>query len=121
MDDRRLEVQIGQLLRAGVLLAAAVVLAGGVFYLAQFHAAMVDFHTFSEESASLRNVGGIAVSAFHLHSSAVIQFGLLLLIATPVARVIFAIIGFYLERDRTYVVVSAIVLAVLVFSLMRAT
>jgi uncharacterized membrane protein len=121
MDDQRLEILIGKLLRAGVLLAAAVVFAGGVFYLAQFHSARIDFHTFNEESASLRHVGGIVASAFHLHSEGLIQLGLLLLIATPVARVAFAIVGFYLERDRMYAIVSLIVLAVLVFSLMHAT
>lgn len=121
MDDRRLEDLIGNLLRAGVLLAAAVVFAGGVFYLAQNHAAKVDFHTFTEESASLRTVGGIFRSAFQLHSRGVIQLGMLLLIATPVARVIFAAVGFYLERDRMYTIVSLIVLAVLTISLLHAT
>jgi len=121
MDDRRLEILIGNLLRAGVLLAAAVVFAGGVFYLAQNHAAKVDFHSFTEESASLRTVGGIFRSAAHLRSRGLIQLGLLLLIATPVARVAFAVIGFHLERDRLYTVVSLIVLAVLTISLLHAT
>lgn len=121
MDDRRLELEIGQLLRAGVLLAAAVVLAGGIFYLVQFHGARVDYRTFSEESASLRTVGGIFTWAFHLRSRGLIQLGLLLLIATPVARVAFAVVGFYLERDRMYAIVSLIVLAVLMFSLLHAT
>jgi len=120
MDDRNLEIEMGTLLRAGVLLAAAVVLAGGVFYLAQNHAARIELNTFTVESVNLRMVGGIFQSAIHLHSLGIIQFGLLLLIATPVARVVFAIVGFYLERDRMYAIVSLIVLAVLVFSLMRA-
>ncbi|HWE85150.1 MAG TPA: DUF1634 domain-containing protein [Terracidiphilus sp.] len=121
MDDRRLEVLIGNLLRAGVLLAAAVVFAGGVFYLAQNHAAKVDFHTFAEESANLRTVGGIVYSAVQLRSSGLMQLGLLLLIATPVARVIFAVVGFHLEGDRMYTIVSLIVLAVLTISLLHAT
>lgn len=121
MDDRRIEDVIGNLLRAGVLLAAAVVFAGGVFYLAQNHGVKVDFRTFAEESASLRTVGGIFRSATHLQSRGLIQLGLLLLIATPVARVIFAVVGFYLERDRLYTIVSLIVLAVLTISLLHAT
>lgn len=121
MNDRKLEILIGKLLRAGVLLAAVVVFAGGVVYLARFHAAKVDFHTFTEENASLRTVGGILVSAFHLHGRGIIQLGLLLLIATPVARVAFAMVGFHLERDRMYTIVSAIVLAVLLASLLHAT
>ena len=121
MDDQRLESMIGQLLRAGVLLAAAVVLAGGALYLVQNHSARVDYHAFQMEGDELRTLPGIVRSAAHLHSEGLIQFGLLLLIATPVARVAFAAVGFYLERDRMYTIVSLIVLAVLVFSLLHAS
>ncbi len=121
MDDRRLEIIIGRLLRAGVLLAAAIVLAGGGLYLAQNYSATAHFHTFRMEGDDLRTLGGIARSAAHFHGAGLIQFGLLLLIATPVARVVFAAVGFHLERDRLYTIVSLIVLAVLVFSLMHAS
>ena len=47
----------------------------------------------------------------------IIQFGLLLLIATPVMRVAFTVISFMIQRDRVYVGVTLIVLAVLLFSL----
>jgi uncharacterized membrane protein len=47
-----------------------------------------------------------------------IQLGLLLLIATPIARVAFSIVGFAIERDRMYVVFTLIVLAILLFSLL---
>lgn len=120
MDDRRLEMIIGNLLRAGVLLAAAVVLAGGGLYLAQSHGLKTSYHHFVVEQAGLRNVAGIVSSAAHLNSEGLMQLGLLLLIATPVARVGMAGVGFLLERDRLYTVVCAIVLAVLLFSLMHA-
>ena len=48
-----------------------------------------------------------------------IQFGLLLLIATPVARVVLCVIGFARQRDRLYVVVSSVVLLVLIYSLSK--
>ena len=66
-------------------------------------------------------MSGIAKLAAQLNSEDIIQFSLLLLIATPVARVLMAAVGFYLERDRMYVVVSLIVLVALLFSLMCAT
>ena len=121
MDDRRLETIMGHLLRIGVLLAAGLVTIGALVYLAQHHGDHTSFHNFSEESADLRTVAGIVKLASHLNSLGLMQFGLLLLIATPVARVVFAVIGFALERDRLYVVVSAIVLAILVTSLLHAT
>lgn len=120
MDDNRLESMIGNLLRFGVLLAAAVVLIGGVAYLANHAAQPVSYKTFVPGPERLRTLGGIAGSAAHLDSEGLIQFGLLLLIATPVARVIFAAVGFSLERDRTYAVISLIVLAILIFSLLHA-
>lgn len=121
MDDRHLETIIGNLLRAGVLLAAAIVLAGGVLYLVQHHSDTLSYRTFAVESQSLRTLPGIVQSAGHLQSEGLIQFGLLLLIATPVARVAMAVIGFHLERDRLYEIVSLIVLAVLTFSLLHAS
>jgi uncharacterized membrane protein len=121
MDDRRLEIMIGNLLRFGVLLAAAIVFAGGALYLVQHHSDILNYRTFALESQSLRTLSGIVRSAVHLQSEGLIQFGLLLLIATPVARVAMAVVGFHLERDRLYEVVSLIVLAVLTFSLLHAS
>jgi uncharacterized membrane protein len=121
MDDRRLETMIGNLLRAGVLLAAAIVLAGGAVYLLQHHADKPTYRIFTLESQSLRSLPGIVHSAVHFQSEGLVQFGLLLLIATPVARVAVAVIGFHLERDRLYEVVSLIVLAILTFSLLHAS
>lgn len=120
MDDQRLEIIIGNLLRAGVLLAAAVVLAGAALYLLQHHHDRVNYHTFVAGPESIRTVSAITRSAAHLNSEGLMQFGLLLLIATPVARVLMAVVGFALERDRLYVVVSLIVLGVLLASLTRA-
>jgi uncharacterized membrane protein len=120
MDDRRLETNIGNLLRAGVLLSAATVFTGGVLYLSRHHADQVSYRQFVAGGAIVQSFRGVLQSAAHLNSQGLIQFGLLLLIATPVARVALAVIGFALERDRLYAVVSLIVLVILVLSLMRA-
>ena len=53
----------------------------------------------------------------HLHGKSIIQFGLLLLIATPIARVMFSVVGFAVERDYLYVALTLIVLGVLLYSL----
>jgi uncharacterized membrane protein len=119
-NDNRVEQIIGNLLRGGVLAAGLVVFLGGVLYLFRHGAAVPDYHVFRGEPADLRGVAGIVTDALSLTSRGVIQFGLLLLIATPVARVIFSLIAFVLERDRTYVVVTLIVLSVLMYSLTGA-
>ena len=118
--DERVERVIGGLLRWGVILAAAVVLAGGAVYLARHGSTVPEYRVFRGEPSYLRNVSGIMTDAVSWHSRGLIQFGLLLLIAVPVARVAFSVVAFALQRDRTYVVVTLIVLAVLLFSLTRA-
>ncbi len=115
--DRRMDVIIGNLLRSGVLLSALVVLFGGVVYLARHGRSPTDYRVFRGEPPDLRSVGGILRGALALRGRGIIQLGLLLLIATPVARVAFSIFGFAEERDHTYVVVSSIVLLVLAYSL----
>ena len=121
MDDRRLETIIGRLLQIGVLASAATVLAGGALYLVQSHSGRVDYRSFTPGGPDLLTLSGIVRSAIHFESLGLIQFGLLLLIATPVARVALAVVGFALERDRLYTVVSLIVLLILAFSLIHAT
>jgi uncharacterized membrane protein len=120
MDDKRLENIIGQLLRAGVLFSAAVVTAGGVAYLALNHAARVSYRSFVAGGPETRTVPGIFHAAVHLHSEGLMQAGLVLLILTPVARVAMAVVGFALEKDRLYTVVSIVVLLILTFSLLHA-
>jgi len=118
MNDQKMEIAIGQLLRAGVLLAAAVVFIGGVLYLNQTRGPRPDYSTFHGVAAALRSPAGVVKQAFTGDSHAIIQLGLLLLIATPVARVLFAVFGFLLEKDWHYVVVSLVVFAVLMYSLL---
>jgi uncharacterized membrane protein len=118
--DLQLQQIIGQLLRAGVVLAAAVVFAGGVAYLLHHGTERPEYHTFHGEQESLKTIGGIAREATALHSRGIIQLGLLLLVLTPISRVAFSAIGFSLEGDRLYVVITLIVLAVLLFSLLHA-
>lgn len=115
--DHRVEVIIGNLLRAGVLLSAAVVLAGAVIYLVRHGHSPASYRVFRGEPESLRHVGGIVHGSRTLSSRGIIQLGLLLLIATPIARVAFSVVAFALEKDRMYVAFTVFVLAILLYSL----
>ena len=116
--DQRIENILGNLLRAGVLLSALVVLIGGVIYLLRHGRSPVDFRTFRGEPADLRGVRGIIHDTLALQGRGIIQLGLLLLIATPVARVAFSIFGFAEEHDRMYVGFTVIVFSILLYSLL---
>jgi uncharacterized membrane protein len=120
ITEERLESAIANLLRAGVLVSAALVGLAGLFYLLQHRTDTVDYARFQMEQNNLRTLSGIFASAMRLQIDAMIQLGLVLLIATPIARVGLAALGFYLQRDRLYVAVSLIVLAILMISLTHA-
>jgi uncharacterized membrane protein len=121
MNDQRLETIIGRLLQTGVLLAAAVVATGGALYLVQDYADHVNYRHFAAGGPAVQTLSGIILSAAHLNSEGLMQIGLVLLILTPVARVVMAVVGFLLEKDRLYTTVSLIVLLILAFSLIHAT
>ena len=116
--DQRIENILGNLLRAGVFLSALVVLIGGGIYLVRHGRSPVDFRVFRGEPADLRHVRGIFRETLALRGRGIIQLGLLLLIATPVARVAFSIWGFAEERDRMYVVFTVTVFSILLYSLL---
>ena len=97
--DRRVELIIGNLLRTGVGLAATVVMVGAAVYLAGHGRSPANYTSFQGEPAGLSTIGGILRAAVALNGPGIIQLGLLLLIATPVARVAFAVIGFAREGD----------------------
>ena len=112
-----MEKFIGNLLRWGVLLSAAVVLTSGAVYLSRYGSARPDYAVFRGEPAGLHTPAGIVQGVFHGSSRVWIQLGLLLLIATPIARVAFSIVGYVLEGDWLYIGVTGFVFAVLIFSL----
>lgn len=117
-DDQRMEHIMGRLLQAGVLLASAIVLIGGVLYVHAHAAAPMDYRVFNSEPAFLRHPGKLLRHLATGDGAAIVQLGILLLIATPIARVVFAVVAFAIERDRLYVAVSLFVLAVLMVSLL---
>ena len=116
-DDAELEKLFGGLLRIGVLLAGLVVLAGGILDLLRFGGGTPHYAIFRGEPADLRSVTGIVHDFLTFNRRGIIQFGLLILIATPIARVFFAILAFLWERDFLYVGVAVIVLSALIFGL----
>ncbi len=117
-SDQAIEILVGKLLRAGVSLAAFVVFAGAIVYLAQHGSSPTNYRVFRSEPADLRSISGIAVDIFQRPDVGIIQFGLLLLIATPVARVVLSIVGFAEERDHLYTTLTSIVLIILLYSLL---
>ena len=120
--DRRMEMIIGILLRLGVMVAGAVVFFGAIVYLIRNGAApFPDYKTFHGEAVQFSTVEGILAGCRQFRGRAIIQLGVLLLIATPVARVVFSAVAFAFEKDKLYVCITLFVLAILLFSLVGSS
>lgn len=114
------DVAISNLLRAGVVLSMAVVVIGLVFTFIH-HPQYVHSRT---ALGRLTDAGAVypdrlrdvAMQIRERRGQAIVMLGLLMLIATPVARVAFSIVAFALERDRLYVTITVGVLVLLIVS-----
>jgi len=104
---------VGNLLRVGVSLSGAIVLTGGLVYLVRHGSEMPAYHVFRGEPADLRTLRGIVQDACSLGGRGIIQLGLLLLIATPIARVAYLVYAFARPGDRLYALIALIVLLLL--------
>lgn len=116
--DQRIEMFLGQLLRLGVALAALVVISGGILYLKSAPTTIPNYKIFHGQPKEFTSVRETVQGSADFEPLAIIQLGLLLLIATPVARVFFSIVGFLMERDWLYIGVTIIVLVLLLHSLL---
>jgi len=117
IDSEKMDTIIGNLLRTGVGLAAALVFTGGLIYLFRHGTEAPGYAVFRGEPADLRTLTGILYDVQSLRGRGIIQLGLLVLIATPIARVAFLAYIFLRQRDMLYTAVALIVLTLLAFSL----
>lgn len=114
--DERFDTLLGNVLRWGVVTAATVVALGAAVFLDRHGSERPVYEVFRGEPTDLKTVPGILGDAWQGRGRGLIQLGLLLLIATPVARVILSVGIFALQRDRRYVLITLIVLIVLLYS-----
>ena len=114
------EIWVSHLLRAGVVISLIVILAGT--FLTFWH-----HRQYVTSPDSIRELTGagcefphdlrsVAASTMAGQGRGLVVAGLLVLICTPVLRVALTLVVFLVEKDRAYVVLSAIVLALLTVS-----
>ena len=118
----RMENTIARVLRIGVLVAAIIAAVGGIMYLWLNGSEQVpDFARFSYESLPTEtrrytSVRAVADSFFSFSAEGWIMFGVLVLILTPIMRVVLALVGFVRERDWIFAGITSFVLAVIVMN-----
>ena len=116
-SDKDIQVILGTLLRIGVIAAMTVVFIGGISYLVMNSGQVANYSVFSPETAHYSSVTAVFAGLQSMNGAAIIQFGVLLLIFTPITRVLFSVFGFLAERDYMYVIIGLFVLVVILFSL----
>jgi uncharacterized membrane protein len=117
LSDHAVEQLVGRLLQIGVGIAALVVVIGGVLLLAHHGAEVPNYSTFRGEPESIRTLYGVVHGLRAADARSIIQFGLLLLIATPILRVAFTWVAFVLQHDWVYVAITSVVLVLLLYGL----
>ena len=115
--DARVDRIIGTILQVGVIVAGTLVFAGGVLYLIGNGMAQANYSTFGVETSEIHGIWPILTGAVQLDGRAVIQLGILALVATPVIRVLFSVWAFVVRRDRLYVPITLVVLGILIYGL----
>ncbi|MBD8080998.1 DUF1634 domain-containing protein [Chryseobacterium caseinilyticum] len=114
--DVDLNRSVGNLLRLGVILSVVTSLIGFIkLFMEGFKMPrkykLLDMGTSSEKVWS-----HFWETLCKGEGMAIIQLGILMLIFTPLMRIIFALIGYLKEKDYTYVIISSIVLAIMAVS-----
>lgn len=111
------DTAIATLLRVGVILSVTVIAFGLVMTFIHHPEYISSAKSLQELTAARAQYPNHLLAVLdgvrQLHGQAIVMAGLLLLIATPIARVALSIIAFIVERDRLYTAITAAVLLIL--------
>lgn len=118
LKDTDIQSAIGWVLRIGVFLSIGIVLFGGTVYLYRHGNEIADYHTFKGVPDFVRTGADILHGILTFRGRAVIQGGIVLLIATPIIRVLFSAVGFILEKDYLYTGITILVLLIIFISML---
>ncbi|SFW76984.1 DUF1634 domain-containing protein [Chitinophaga sancti] len=116
-QERDVEMFIGQQLRWGVITASVIAFVGGIIYLANHGGDVPAYHVFNGAPEYVRHLPGIFHGAARFDGMAIIQLGVVVLLATPITRIAFSVVAFAMEKDRLYVVITLLVLSIIIFSI----
>lgn len=118
---RRLELWISTVLRIGVIISTTLIVVGTITIFVQhpkFLSSKDELKKLVGPEAAFPHALVVLVSGVReLHGEAIVTLGLLVLMATPLARVVVSVIFFIRKRDRVYALLTAAVLLLLLLSL----
>ena len=113
-ENKKMQQLIGSTLRIGVMTACCIAVLGGAYYLLRHGSEPVpDYYKFHGEPSSLTSLSGIFGGLLHLKAANWIQLGVLVLMLTPITRIILSLFDFAHQRDWLYVTITMIVFLVI--------
>ncbi len=112
--DIDLNQSVGNLLRLGVMVSVVISLLGFAKLFSEGFEMPTDYSRLEVPDHEIWSAFFSAL--MRLEGIAIIQLGILMLIFTPLLRIIFAMVGYFREKDYTYVVISLLVILIMVIS-----
>ena len=113
-ENKKMQQLIDSTLRVGVMTACCIAVLGGAYYLLRHGSEPVpDYYKFHGEPSSLTSLSGIFGGLIHLKAANWIQLGVLVLMLTPITRIILSLFDFAHQRDWLYVTITMIVFLVI--------
>lgn len=120
MKDEQLQTSLTRLMIGGVVVSAAIILIGLIWFVTAHSSLKLDDHIFKGEPKYFENPVSMVSRALDEGAigerRSVVMIGVMLLLITPLVRVAFAAFGFAAQKDRLYTVISLVVLSVLIVS-----
>lgn len=118
IHDKDLALIIGNIMRWGVIISLSLTFLGGVVYLLEHPSETISYKEFIEKDYSVAEIFSRTFTGLlSFDGEALIMLGILLLFSTPVIRVLFSLFGFILEKDKLYIIITLIVLAIIFVSI----
>ena len=111
--ERPMETWISRGLLAGVVLSAAIILAGLALFLVKGPGGGESLKDLVNQQKTAADLGAILRGIGRGDGKSLIQLGLFVLILTPISRVALSVFFFVRERDRIFVIITTVVLLVL--------
>lgn len=114
---------ISKVLRYGVVLSAATIILGLILFVAangttDVNSMLTYYPNQVPHGAFDTSLNGLLTGLAAFQPFAIIELGAIILIATPVSRVLISVFLFAAQKDRLYVAITAVVLALLLFSIL---
>jgi uncharacterized membrane protein len=115
LSTKEMQNTISLILLSGTLLSAALVIIGGIMYLSEHGSQIMPFELLQTDMVptSMKQVWQFALS---FSSLAIIELGLLLLVATQMVRVALLCWFYAMQKDLAFLFISLFVLVILIYS-----